>query len=345
MGPTANVLSSTQDATRRHARGEPWAGETWSQEWFESLVESSSEILAVVDRDGVVRYANPAHEQVYGISARELIGTSVFRLVAPEEVPEVRRLLVEALAATRKSVSGVVHTNGEIGRSRALEFTATNHIDDRAVQGFVINAKDVTEQLQHVEQLKALLNATIATIADIVECRDPYTAGHERRVARLSVAIAQRLGMSPDEAEGIGVAASIHDVGKIAIPAEILACPRPLTSNERALVQVHAQVGHDIVAKVPFPWPVAEMIVQHHERLDGSGYPNGLRGDEICRGARIIAVADTVEAVASHRPYRQGLGLDRALEILQEGRGTRFEPAVVDACVELTRAEDFRLDD
>ncbi len=157
-------------------------------------------------------------------------------------------------------------------------------------------------------------------------------------------AIAVHLGLPAEDVDGIGVAATIHDIGKLAIPAEILARPGPLTDAERRLVECHAQSGADILARVPLPWPVADMIAQHHERIDGSGYPRGLSGNDILLGARIIAVADTVEAVASHRPYRSGLGIDRALEIIIEGRGKIYDPDPVDACVTLIRDEGFQIE-
>ena len=162
-------------------------------------------------------------------------------------------------------------------------------------------------------RFEASLEAAVRAIATAAELRDPYTAGHQHHVAELSSAIAVRLGIDPELVAGIGIAASIHDIGKLIVPAEILSKPGRLTDIEYELVKAHAQAGHDIVAGIDFPWPVAEMILQHHERLDGSGYPRGLRGDEISIGARIIAVADTVEAMSSHRPYRPGLGTEAAL--------------------------------
>jgi HD-GYP domain-containing protein (c-di-GMP phosphodiesterase class II) len=184
-------------------------------------------------------------------------------------------------------------------------------------------------------RFEASLEAAVRSIATAVEMRDAYTAGHQRRVADLASAIATELGLDPEMTTGIRLAASIHDIGKLTVPAEILSKPGRLSAAELALVREHSQAGHDIVAGIDFPWPAADMILQHHERIDGSGYPDRLRGEEIILGARIIAVADVVEAVSSHRPYRPGLGLDVALHEVRLGRGTLFDPDAVDACLRL----------
>lgn len=186
-----------------------------------------------------------------------------------------------------------------------------------------------------------LLYATIRAIALTVEKRDPYTAGHQERVAQLAMAIAREMGMEENRVEGIRLGALIHDIGKVYIPAEILTRPGKLSTIEFELIKTHPEVGREIVAAIPFPWPVAEMIHQHHERLDGSGYPQGLKGEAIIMEARILTVADVVEAVASHRPYRAALGMEYGLEVIEAGRGTLFDPLVVDACQHLCREGGF----
>ena len=185
------------------------------------------------------------------------------------------------------------------------------------------------------------MEATIAALAATVELRDPYTAGHQHNVSLLAAAIARDMGLSEHDIEGIRIAAVVHDVGKISVPAEILSKPGKLNPLEFELVKTHAQAGHDIVKGVTFPWPVAQMILQHHERLDGSGYPNGLQGNAILPGARILAVADVVEAMMARRPYREALGLDVALAEIEAGKGTRYDAAAVDACRALFRENQF----
>jgi PAS domain S-box-containing protein/putative nucleotidyltransferase with HDIG domain len=190
-------------------------------------------------------------------------------------------------------------------------------------------------------KLRAAFESLIAVLAATVERRDPYTAGHQRRVAELCLAIGRTLGLDPARIEGLHFAATIHDIGKIYVPAEILARPGKLSSTEFELVKSHAQVGFEIVKDVEFPWQVADMIRQHHERLDGSGYPQGLKGDQILLESRILAVADVVEAMSSHRPYRAGLGLDAALAQIRQEAGTKLDAQVVDACERVFHEQGF----
>lgn len=203
--------------------------------------------------------------------------------------------------------------------------------------------KSIEEQQQYLDKIRTTLEATIQAIAATVEMRDPYTAGHERRVAELAVAIAKEMGLSDHQIEGIRVAATVHDLGKIQIPAEILSKPSSLSDIEFTFIKVHPLMGYNILKDIDFPWPVAEIVLQHHERIDGSGYPNGLKGKHILLEARIIAVADTVEAMASHRPYRAGLGIRAALDEITASSGKHYDPKVVEACVKLFREKGFSL--
>lgn len=212
------------------------------------------------------------------------------------------------------------------------------------VLGVGVVVVDITERVESERAICALTEAAIEAVAAAVEAKDPYTAGHQRRVGDLAAAIATELGMSEEVVEGIRVAARVHDIGKVSVPAEILSKPAGLTPNEFALVKEHPQTGYDIVRGIEFPWPVADMILQHHERLDGSGYPNGLAGDEILVGARVIAVADTVEAMASYRPYRASLGIDVALAQIERDRAVLLDADVVDACLRLFREGRFSLE-
>jgi PAS domain S-box-containing protein len=195
------------------------------------------------------------------------------------------------------------------------------------------------------ERLRQALQATADAMGTVVETRDPYTAGHERRVAALGEAIARKMGLDEETASSVRVAGSMHDVGKVSVPAEILSKPARLTQMEFELVKRHAEIGHDILKGIDFDWPLAEIVLQHHERLDGSGYPGGLTGDAICIEARILAVADVVEAMSSHRPYRPSLGTEAALEEMRDGRGTLYDAAAVDACLEVIEKDGFVLPD
>ena len=202
--------------------------------------------------------------------------------------------------------------------------------------------KRVDEELQHtLAKLRKALGGVIQTVASMVEVKDPYTAGHQQRVSNLARAIATEMGLPQEQIDGIRMAGLIHDLGKVGIPAEILSTPGRLNYLQWSMVKTHPQVGYDILKNVEFPWPVAQIVLQHHERLDGSGYPAGLSGDEIMLEARILAVADVVEAMASHRPFRPARSIDEALEEISQNRGILYDPEVVDACLRLFTEKGF----
>jgi HD-GYP domain-containing protein (c-di-GMP phosphodiesterase class II) len=204
------------------------------------------------------------------------------------------------------------------------------------------NRKRMQQELQQsFESLKKAMHSTIQAISMTVEKRDPYTSGHQQRVANLAKAIAKELELPESQIESIYLAAGIHDIGKISLPAEILVKPIPLSDIEISLIQIHAQAGYDILKGIEFPWAIADIVLQHHERMDGSGYPLGLAGEDIVFEARIICVADVVETMASHRPYRPSIGMDKALEEITQNRGVLYDPRVVDACLNLFNAKSF----
>ncbi|MBI5532268.1 MAG: HD domain-containing protein [Deltaproteobacteria bacterium] len=200
----------------------------------------------------------------------------------------------------------------------------------------ISHRKKTDEVLERsLESLNRAMKGTIEAMAVISEMRDPYTAGHQKRVAKLASAIAVALGLPADRVEGVRLAGLIHDIGKISVPHEILSKPGRLTTIEFNLIRVHPEVGYEVLKRVDFPWPLAKIVLQHHEVLDGSGYPYGVKAEEILLEARIIGVADVVEAMASHRPYRPSLGIERALEQVEEFRGRLYDSKVVGACLEL----------
>jgi HD-GYP domain-containing protein (c-di-GMP phosphodiesterase class II) len=204
------------------------------------------------------------------------------------------------------------------------------------------NRKRMQQELQQsFESLKNAMHSTIQAISMTVEKRDPYTSGHQQRVADLAKAIAEELALPESQIESIYMAAAIHDIGKISLPAEILVKPIQLSDIEISLIQAHAQAGYDILKGIEFPWAIAEIVLQHHERIDGSGYPRGLAGDDIVFEARIICVADVVETMASHRPYRPSIGMDKALEEIANNRGILYDPRVVDACSTLFKEKGY----
>lgn len=210
------------------------------------------------------------------------------------------------------------------------------------LHGKVLETRRSEDYLQStLDRLERSLEGTFRAMSLALELRDPYMAGHQQRVSGLAVAIAQEMNLPWEKIEGIRFAGIIHDIGKIAAPAEIMAKPTRLTKSEFQLVKDHPRIGYEMIKDIAFPWPVAHIVLQHHERLDGSGYPEGLTGDAILPEARILAVADVVEAVCSLRPYRPALGIEKGLEEIRKGRGLRFDTRVVDACVRLFREGRF----
>ena len=256
------------------------------------------------------------------------------------------------LAAARPDMP-VISVAGTIGEEAAVEllkrgaadYVSKDHLArlPYAVGRALEAAHDHRARREAEGRLKEALGGTVAAMGALVEMRDPYTAGHEKRTAELVVAIGRRLGLDEDEIEVLDLTARMHDIGQIAVPAEILTRPGRLSQNEFTLIKAHPQVAHDILAPIDFGRPVAEVILQHHERLDGSGYPQGLKGEEILLGARVLAVADVVEAMSSHRPYRAALGVEAALAEVSAGAGKVYDDRVVAACVQVF-SDGFRFE-
>jgi putative two-component system response regulator len=214
-------------------------------------------------------------------------------------------------------------------------------LNERQIRG---KLKDTARELRHnVDRFQQAMEGFVQAISLAVEMRDPYTAGHQDRVADLSGAIAGKMGLSEDRIYGLRMAGVIHDLGKITIPGEILCKPGRLSGPEYEMIKTHVQSGYDILKKIDFPWPLADIVLQHHERLDGSGYPNGLAGDQILIEARILSVSDVFETIGSHRPYRPSLGVKKAMDELKENSGRLYDPDVVEACLSLVNQADFKL--
>lgn len=223
-------------------------------------------------------------------------------------------------------------------QERTSELTRLNGLLMREV----LDRKQAESKLQKsFDQLERNLDEMINVMSQTVEVRDPYTAGHQRRATEIAVAVAREIGLPEDQVKGLQMAGRIHDIGKISIPAEILCKPGRLDDAEVQLIRRHPSIGYEILKHVDFPWPVAIIVEQHHEKMDGSGYPRGLRGEEILIEARILSVADVVESISSHRPYRPSLGIQKALLEIAEHRSILYDPGVVDACLRLFQDKDF----
>lgn len=296
--------------------------------------------MAVADLDGRFVDLNPAFCAMLGYERRALLGHRPQEFIVDYLGGSLDCQLEQMLSGEYEKVTtdaSVRCRDGTLVWARASVALIGDRTGDPDF--FFVQLQDVTDRvaaaealLQSQGQLRRTLDSVVTTVAAAVDARDPYTANHQRRVELIADAIGADLGVDTDTREGIRIAAAMHDIGKVSIPAEILAKPARLSAPEFELVKVHPTTGHDIVAAVDFPWPVARMILEHHERLDGSGYPSGLRGDQILLGSRIIAVADVVEAMSSHRPYRPALGIENAINAIRAGRGTLFDPEAVDSC-------------
>jgi PAS domain S-box-containing protein/putative nucleotidyltransferase with HDIG domain len=329
-------------------RSEKWIRD--SEEKYRSLVESSSDWIWEVDQNMVFTYSSPTVREILGYKPEEIVGKTPFDLMPPEEAKRIADK-ASSLMKTRKSFKGLENSNLHTDEHVVVvETSGVPVFDDNngELLGYRGINRDITErkQLEQERQdnnirLRAGLIATIQVIARTVEARDPYTAGHQLRVSQLSRAIAKEMGLDNDQTEGLRLGALIHDIGKIQVPSDLLSKPVVLSANEIALIKEHTRYGYDILKDIEFPWPVADMAYQHHERLDGSGYPQGLKGNAICLEVRIIAVADVVEAMSSHRPYRPSLGIDKAFNEIEAHKGVRFQPEVVDACLKLFRKKGF----
>ncbi len=314
-----------------------------SEERFRTTFEQAAVGIAHVGLDGSWLRVNARLCAMLGYGAEELRSLTFQTLTHPDDLDadleQVQRLLagdIDTYSLDKRYLrrdSGVIWAN----------LTVSLHRDaDGAPQYFISVMQDISKRKaaeQQTQQMREVrdnsLYLLVQALGRSVEIRDPYTAGHHSRTALLAAAIAARLGLDEERIEGIRIAAQIHDLGNIYVPAEILNRAGRLTPEETRLVQSHPQVGVDILDGIPFPWPIQQTILQHHERLDGSGYPHGLHDEAIILEARIVAVAEITEAMTSHRPYRPAHSIAAAIEELRTNRGRHYDPAVVDACIEL----------
>ena len=320
-----------------------------AEEQFRGLVEQTIAGIYII-QDRKFAYVNPRYAEIFGYeSAGELIGRDPLSLVDEKDRAVSAERLSQRLGgeAARESMTFTgVRKDGTLIDVEVQGARAT-HRGRPAVIGLMEDVSErrrAEEKIQkYIAQLETAFMRTVVVATTIAEMRDPYTAGHERRVGEIAVAIGAELGFDARRQEGLRVAGYLHDIGKIIIPSEILSKPGRLSAAEFQLIKDHAQASFEVMKEVEFPWPVAQIALQHHERMDGSGYPRGLKGEEILLEARIMAVADVVEAMSSHRPYRPALGLGKAIAELERGCGTAYDPAVVKACLYLFREKDYAI--
>jgi len=320
-----------------------------SEQRFRSLSENAPDIIYTLDVRGALTYVNPAWEMVLGHSESESIGRYFIDFASSDDVS----FFVKNFAQVRDKKETVQAIHGTLihhdGSLKTFLMSGAPNLDSEGqVIGVVGTLKDITDRIRAEQELKVsfeklqrAMESTIQAISTIVETRDPYTSGHQQRVAALACAIAREMGIPEQEIEGIRMASVIHDIGKIYIPAEILSKPGELTRIEFEMIKSHAQVGYSILESIEFPYPVAMIVKQHHERIDGTGYPDKLSGNAIMKEAKILAVADVVEAMASHRPYRPSKGIDQALEEIARNKGKLYDEKVVDTCIDLFTTKNF----
>jgi PAS domain S-box-containing protein len=316
-----------------------------SEERYRSIFENVREGIFRSTPEGKILISNQALAKMFGYESPKEMIASVTDIARQLHVdPEARRKIKEMIEE-HGFIKGYEFQNyRKDGIIFWISLTMQAVYDAKGqIMYYDGIAEDITNRKQKDERTRKALGATIHAIAVTVETRDPYTAGHQRRVTDLSCAIAKEMNFSVDQIDGISMAASIHDLGKIAVPAEILSKPTKLTNIEFSLIKTHTQAAYDILKDIDFPWPIARIVLEHHERMNGSGYPNGLTGDNILMESRILAVADVVESMASHRPYRPALGIEAALDEIEKNRGSLYDDAVASACLRLFREEGHHL--
>jgi PAS domain S-box-containing protein/putative nucleotidyltransferase with HDIG domain len=347
-----------------------------------AIVAGSDDGIIGKDLNGVITSWNAGAEKIFGYTAQEAMGRRIDFLLPPEHVEEEGFILVKILKGERVShfqaervckggqritvsatVSPIFDASGKVVGASKIVRDITQQKKERLAlleankellfqieakaerAAELVIANEVKAQLEavNIEKLNRSLMETIGIARQLVELRDPYTAGHEKHVGELAKAMAAELGFDTVSQEGVLIAGYLHDIGKIIIPAEILCKPGKLTPEEFNLIKNHVQAGYELLKNVNFSWNIARAVLEHHERLDGSGYPNHLKGDEISIQGRILAVADVVEAMSAYRPYRPALGIDLALAEIERGRGVIYDETVVDVCIKLFREDGYAL--
>ncbi len=312
-----------------------------SEERFRGLVETSSDWVWEIDAGNCYTYVSPKVRDILGHEPQEMLGRTPFEFMHQREGRRVSKIM-RRFAADHLPFSLLENTaTHKDGRAVVLESSAVPIMDStgqlagyRGINRDITERKKVEQELQRsLRRLEKTMESTIEAITTTIETRDPYTTGHQMRVTDLACAIAKVMAVPPGKIEGIRVAGLLHDIGKIAVPTEILSKPGKLNEVEYEMIKTHAKIGYNILKKIEFPWPVARTVLQHHERWNGSGYPYGIRGEDILLEARILAVADVMEAMSSHRPYRPSIGADKALDEIAKNSGILYDPAVANACV------------
>ena len=329
-----------------------------SENKYRLLADNVNDVIFVLDMNLNFTYVSPSTKILRGYEPEESMKLSLTETLAPSsmelamktisDIMELEKIKKIKINESRMIPLEMKRKDGTtVWTEVKLSFIRDENQQPVGILGVT---RDITQRklaeaelLRTLESLKKAVGTTIQVLISALEARDPYTAGHQFRVAHLACAIATEMGLSQEKIDGIQMAGSIHDIGKLSIPAEILSKPSKLTNIEFSLIKEHVRSGYEMLKDVQSPWPLAQIVYQHHERMDGSGYPRNLKGDEIIMEARIMAVADVVEAMASHRPYRPSLGIDIAFEEIEKNKGVLYDAPVVDACLKLFREKGYAL--
>jgi len=313
--------------------------------YYRALVENSSDVIIVVNAEGRIKYESPGIERMLGYGAAERIGHSSFELVHPDDVAGVEEAYQRILGGEARHARVEFRMRRRDGSWRIVEAMGSGVFESGGEKIGIVNLRDVSERRHSEQRLLESMEGAVIAVAIALESRDPYKAGHGNRVAVLAAKIGRELGLPEERVRGIRLAAVVHDIGKIHIPVEILMKPGQFNEIELEIMRTHCQAGYEILKHLDFPWPIAQIVMQHHELLDGSGYPLKLQGDDILLETRIVTVANVVEAMTGHRAHLAAAGIDAALAEIMRFRGVKFDPEAVDACVRLFREKGFMFAD
>jgi PAS domain S-box-containing protein/putative nucleotidyltransferase with HDIG domain len=342
------VANRTEDLKKNNEQLQQLVAELKESENLSSTILEKTPIGVYIIQDGIIKYVNAPFTKTLNCLREHLIGKQPLDLVLPDDRDRVRQHAIQMLKHNNHNACEfrVTDMDGNLKWVMDTVVSIQYHGKQAALGIFL----DITERKQSEEKLREnheqsrkTLDGITHAIAATIELRDPYTAGHQTRVAHLAQAIAREMNFPEEMCSQIYTAGLIHDIGKICIPAEILSKPGDLNAIEHSLIKLHSQAGYDILKNIDFPYPIARWVLEHHELLDGSGYPVGLTGDQISPQARILTVADVLEAMSSHRPYRASLGMNKALTELKTNKNKLYDGNVVDACIRLFKEKGFKL--
>jgi len=326
------------------------------ERFLTTILDGIDEGVIATDKEGAISFINPYAEKLTMCKQKDILKQPLqqFFTVKSEKtgkklsLPLENILKGEDFKLTKEAVLCKNKKRGDIFIHQNISPTRN---EAGKITGIVLAFSDISrikiaEQnlKESWEKQKRAMEGTVNALASTIETRDPYTAGHQRRVTKLASAIAKEMNLSENQMEAVRMAGGLHDIGKIYVPSEILSKPGKITEVEYNIIKTHPQVGYDILKSIDFPWPIAEIVLQHHERIDGSGYPNGLKGKDIHLEAKILAVADVIEAMATHRPYRAALTIEEALDEIRSNQGKLYDSNVVNACLTIFENKSFMLD-